>query len=80
MDFDEIFQSSVVSNEGLTLNDDDLLFLYKNLPTSNVSPTIECIIFLIDCNLSMHFLYDKEKKVNTTPLTTILKVTENFLK
>ena len=56
---------------------DDVLFLDQNLTSKNISPTKECIVFLIDCAASMHTLFDEEK---TTPLTSILKVTENFLK
>ena len=56
---------------------EDLLFLNQNLSSLNTSPTKECVIFLIDCSALMNTFFEEEK---TTSLTTILKVTENFLK
>ena len=52
-------------------------YLDQTLTTQSVTPTKECVVFLIDVGPSMHLLFEED---NTTPLTTILKVTENFLK
>lgn len=41
------------------------------------TPTKECGVFLIDVGTFMHMIFEED---NTMPLTTILKVTENFLK
>jgi len=81
MDFDETSVSSHKSDGGQQGGQpgdiDDLLFLDQNLTSASVAPTKECVIFLIDCAPSMHTLFEEE---HTTPLTSILKVTENFLK
>jgi ATP-dependent DNA helicase 2 subunit 1 len=80
MDFDETSVSSNKSDDGQEGNSgdlDDLLFLDQNIVTQQIFPTKECIIFLIDCESSMHAILEEEK---TTPLTTILKVIESFLK
>ena len=81
MDFDETSVSSHKSDGGQQGGQpgdiDDLLFLDQNLTSASIAPTKECVIFLIDCAPSMHTLFEEE---HTTPLTSILKVTENFLK
>jgi len=78
MELDELSQGSNNSGNGeYPEKDDELLFLDKNSSIYNIYPSKECFIFLVDCAPSMHFLLDKEK---STPLTTILKITENFLK
>ena len=78
MEIEEISQCSIVSNKGTHHKiDDTMLYLDKNSPAYNIFPGKECVIFLVDCAPSMHFLLDKEK---STPLTTILRVTENFLR
>ena len=83
MDFDEI--SSTLpkndSNQEAFGELDDLVFLDKDFDEQEFVPMKDIIIFLIDCNLSMH----QEQKENssqkiTTPISTILKVMENFLK
>lgn len=81
MDIDEISKNSHKSERAPQMVDggdiEDLLFLNQNLSSLNTSPTKECVIFLIDCSTLMNTLFEEEK---TTSLTTILKVTENFLK
>lgn len=78
MEIDEISQCSIVSNKGTHYEiDDTMLYLDKNSPAYNMFPGKECVIFLVDCAPSMHFLLDREK---STPITTILRVTENFLR
>lgn len=78
MEFDEAIISSKneEGEEHGTGDLDDLLFLEQNEISQQIYPTKECIIFLIDCGLSIHIFLEKEK---TTPLTRILKVVENFL-
>ena len=83
MDFDEI--SSTLpkndSNQEAFGELDDLVFLDKDFNEQEFIPMKDIIIFLIDCNISMI----QEQKENssqkiTTPISTILKVMENFLK
>ena len=83
MDFDE--QSSNTqkidqSQEGYG-DLDDLMFLEKDFDEQDLFPTKDLIIFLIDCSPSMHkeILESTSQKI-TTPISTLLKVTENFLK
>ena len=82
MDFDEISTNSIKNDnnqEGGGL--DDLLFLDQDFNEQQFLPTKECIVFLLDCHPSMHMLFkDSSISTKTTPLSTILKVTENFLK
>ena len=82
MDFDEISSNTLKNDnnqEGGEL--DDLLFLDQDMNEQQFFPTKECIIFLIDCHSTMHTLFeDSSISTKTTPLSTILKVTENFLK
>jgi len=78
MDLEEISQgSNIYANSDYPEIDDELLFLDKSSSTYSIFPSKECILFLVDCAPTMHFLLDREK---STPLTTILKITENFLK
>jgi len=78
MDLEEIsIRSNIYTNDDYPEIDDELLFLDKSSTTYSIFPSKECVIFLVDCGPTMHFLLDKEK---STPLTTILKITENFLK
>ena len=83
MDFDEI--SSTLpkndSNQEAFGELDDLVFLDKDFNEQEFIPMKDIILFLIDCNISMI----QEQKENssqkiTTPISTILKVMENFLK
>lgn len=82
MDFDEISTNTQKNDniqEGGEL--DDLLFLDQDSSEQQFLPTKECIIFLIDCHSTMHGIFqDSSISTKTTPLSTILKVTENFLK
>ena len=82
MDFDEISTNSIKNDnnqEGGGI--DDLLFLDQDFNEQQFLPTKECIVFLLDCHPSMHMLFkDSSISTKTTPLSTILKVTENFLK
>ena len=82
MDFDEISTNTLKNEnnpEGGEL--DELLFLEQDFNNQQFLPTKECIIFLIDCHSSMHSIpQDSLISTKTTPLSTILKVTENFLK
>ena len=60
---------------------DDLLFLEKDNTEQQFFPNKDCIIFLIDCSSSMfNIIQDTTLNQKTTPLSTLLKVTENFLK
>ena len=83
MDFDE--QSSNTqkidqSQEGYG-DIDDLMFLDKDFLEDEIFPTKDLIIFLIDCSPSMFKeILDKSSQKITTPISTLLKVTENFLK
>ena len=83
MDFDE--QSSNTqkidqSQEGYG-DIDDLMFLDKDFIEDEIFPTKDLIIFLIDCSPSMFKeILDKSSQKITTPISTLLKVTENFLK
>ena len=83
MDFDETSPETIntnVNQEGVG-ELDDLLFLDKDSSEQQFYPSKECILFLIDCNSSMHNLVqDSTLNKVTTPLSTLLKVTENFLK
>ena len=83
MDFDETSTSTFNTNanqEGVG-ELDDLLFLEKDNTEQQFFPTKECIIFLIDCSPSMfNIVQDTSLNQKTTPLSTLLKVTENFLK
>ena len=83
MDFDE--QSSNTqkidqSQEGYG-DLDDLMFLEKDFDEQDLFPTKDLIIFLIDCSPSMHKeIPESSSQKITTPISTLLKVTENFLK
>ena len=83
MDFDETSPETFntnVNQEGVG-ELDDLLFLDKETSEQQFYPSKDCILFLIDCNSSMHNLVqDSTLNKVTTPLSTLLKVTENFLK
>ena len=60
---------------------DDLLFLEKDFTEQDFLPTKDLIIFLIDCSPSMHQeIKEASSQKLTTPISTLLKVTENFLK
>ena len=82
MDFDE--QSSNTqkidqSQEGYG-DLDDLMFLEKDFDEQDLFPTKDLIIFLIDCSPSMFKeILDKSSQKITTPISTLLKVTENLL-
>ena len=82
MDFDEISTNTMKNEnnqEGGEL--DELLFLEQDYSEQQLFPTKECIIFLIDCRPSMlSVIQDSSITTKTTPISTILKVTENFLK
>ena len=82
MDFDEISTNTLKTDnnqEGGEL--DDLLFLDQDSSEQQFLPSKECIIFLIDCHSTMHGIFqDSSISTKSTPLSTILKVTENFLK
>ena len=83
MDFDEDSSGSLKneSNQGGFGELDDLMFLDKDFPEEEFLPTKDIIIFLIDCSPSMHKeTKDSSSQKITTPISTILKVTENFLK
>ena len=80
MDFDETSVSSKKSNE----EDDnekeleELFFLDETiLANQQLYPSKEIVLFLVDVANSMHTYYDEEK---TTPLTSVLKVLESYLK
>ena len=83
MDFDETTSNTFNTNtnqEGVG-ELDDLLFLEKDNTEQQFFPTKDCIIFLIDCYSSMfNIIQDTTLNQKTTPLSTLLKVTENFLK
>ena len=83
MDFDETSSNTFNTNanqEGVG-ELDDLLFLEKDNTEQQFFPTKDCIIFLIDCSPSMfNIIQDTTLNQKTTPLSTLLKVTENFLK
>ena len=83
MDFDETTSNTFNTNtnqEGVG-ELDDLLFLDKDNTEQQFFPTKDCIIFLIDCSSSMfNMIKDTTLNQKTTPLSTLLKVTENFLK
>ena len=60
---------------------DDLLFLEKDFTEQDFLPMKDLIIFLIDCSPSMHQeIKEASSQKLTTPISTLLKVTENFLK
>ena len=82
MDFDETSTNTLKNDNNQEGGDlDDLLFLDQDYSEQQFFPTKECIIFLIDCHSSMHTIFqDSSISTKTTPLSTILKVTENFLK
>ena len=83
MDFDEISTNTFKNDsnpEGVG-EIDDLLFLEKDYTEQPFLPTKDCILFLIDCSPSMHSITkDSISNKTTTPISTLLKVTENFLK
>ena len=83
MDFDETTSNTFNTNtnqEGVG-ELDDLLFLDKDNTEQQFFPNKDCIIFLIDCSSSMfNIIQDTTLNQKTTPLSTLLKVTENFLK
>ena len=80
MDFDENSSNSVKNDNNQDEGGlDEFLFLEQDFNEQQFLPTKECIVFLIDCYSSMHKI-SSTLSVKTTPLSTILKVTENFLK
>ena len=83
MDFDETSSSTFNSNnnnqEGQG-ESDELLFLDKDFQEQHFFPTKDCILFLIDCSPSMHNLIQDSSNKVSTPISTLLKITENFLK
>ena len=83
MDFDETSSNTFNTNanqEGVG-ELDDLLFLEKDISEQQFYPSKEVIIFLIDCSPSMlNIIQDPSQNQTTTPLSTLLKSTENFLK
>ena len=83
MDFDETSSNTFnanVNQEGVG-ELDDLLFLEKDTSEQQFFPSKEVIIFLIDCSPSMlNIIQDPSQNQTTTPLSTLLKSTENFLK
>ena len=84
MDFDETSANTFTNNnnqEGGGGELDELLFLDKDFTEQQTFPTKDCIIFLIDCNSNMHkIIPDSSSNKTTTPLSTLLNITENFLK
>ena len=83
MDFDEISSTSPKNdlNQEAFGELDDLIFLEKDFTEQEFLPMKDIIIFLIDCNLSMvQDQKDISSQKITTPISTILKVIENFLK
>ena len=83
MDFDETSSNTFNTNanqEGVG-ELDDLLFLEKDFQEQQFFPTKDCVIFLIDCNSSMfNLIQDSSTTKQITPISTLLNVTENFLK
>ena len=61
MDFDETSVSSHKSNDGQEQAGDleDLLFLDQNITSQQIYPTKECVLFLIDCEASMHIYLEE---------------------
>ena len=83
MDFDEISSTSPKNdlNQEAFGELDDLIFLEKDFTEQEFLPMKDIIIFLIDCNSSMiQDQKDISSQKITTPISTILKVIENFLK
>ena len=82
MDFDEISTNTIrTDNNQQDGGLDELLFLDQDFNDQQFYPSKECIIFLIDCYPTMHSIFeDSTNSTKSTPLSTILKVTENFLK
>ena len=81
MDFDETSANTFNTNQEGVGELDDLLFLEKDNTEQQFFPNKDCIIFLIDCSSSMfNIIQDTTLNQKTTPLSTLLKVTENFLK
>ena len=79
MDFDETSVSSKKSENGDEIEDiEDLFFLDQNiLASQQLYPTKEIVLFLVDIGQTMHNYYEEEK---TTPITSVLKVLESYLK
>ena len=81
MEFEETSVSSRKSEngeEGDVEDLEELLFLdQKILASQQYYPTKEIVLFLVDVAQSMHNYFDQEK---TTPLTSVLKVLESYLK
>ena len=83
MDFDEQSGTTqkIDSSQDYFNELDDLLFLEKDFQEQDFLPTKDLIIFLIDCSPSMHQeIKESSSQKKTTPISTLLKVTENFLK
>ena len=82
MDFDDLSTNTMKTDNNQEGGDfDELLFLESDSNEQQLFPSKECIIFLIDCHSSMSEpALDSSISTKTTPLSTILKVTENFLK
>ena len=84
MDFDETststnFTSNYPNQDGVN-EFDDLLFLDKDFQQQQFYPSKDCILFLIDCSPSMFNIVQNFDNSKTTPLSSILNITENFLK
>ena len=79
MDFDETSVSSQKSTDSDGNPElEDLLFLDQNIAANQqLYPSKEIVLFLIDTAQSMHNYYEEER---TTPLTSVLKVLESYLK
>ena len=82
MDFDELSTNTMKTDNNQEGGDfEELLFLEPDANEQQLFPSKECIVFLIDCHSSMSaIIQDSSISTKTTPLSTILKVTENFLK
>ena len=83
MDFDETSTSTNFTtnpNQEGANEFDDLLFLDKDFQQQQFYPSKDCILFLIDCSPSMNNIIQNFDNSKTTPLSSILNITENFLK
>jgi ATP-dependent DNA helicase II len=80
MDIDELSLHSNNSDIGSYPDyEGDVLLFGESINFAELNQSKESIIFLIDCSPSMHIIIDKVKE-KTTPLSSVLKVTENYLK
>ena len=83
MDFDEISSNTqkITSSQEAIGELDDMMFLDKDFQEQDFIPMKDIIIFLIDCNSSiLKEQKDFSSQTITTPISTILKVIEDFLK